>query len=378
MDRPVHAPPRDLLILSRIPRVGLHRLRFLVETFRDTDRIFRASPRELLSANGVDRTTAATIASFLRSGKVQEAERFSQEQLKRLGAIGGKVLTFWDESYPSLLRRIHDPPPYLFVRGEVLPCDATSCAIVGTRSPSAYGAAVAEKFADGLACHRITVVSGLARGIDTHAHHAALCAGGRTIAVIGSGVDVIYPGENAQLARKIMERGAIMSEFEMGAKPDAVNFPRRNRIVSGMALGTLVVETRVEGGAMITAALALDQGREVFAVPSAISAREASGTNRLIKEGRALLTESPDDIVRELAPRLTTLAGESLSSAPVAPSGLSLFEQRCLEFLGNEPMHIDLIADLSGLSAVDAMVHLLSLEVKGVIRQVAGKRFLRI
>ncbi len=220
----------------------------------------------------------------------------------------------------------------------------------------------------------LTVVSGLARGIDTAAHTAALKAGGRTLAVIGSGIDVIYPSENKRLAERISHKGAILSEYEMGAKPDAVNFPRRNRIISGLALGTLIVETTETGGAMITASTALDQNREVFAVPGPITENRSRGTNLLIKEGRAKLVEQVDDIVSELQtklrPRLRT--EEKKIEIP-----LSLFEKRLFDCLGSGPLHIDAIAAQTGLATSDALVNLLSLEFKGIVKQLPGKMFVR-
>lgn len=287
------------------------------------------------------------------------------------------MVTFWDEEYPDQLKRIYDPPPFLFLKGALQPQDAAAIAVVGTRNPTPYGTHVAQHFAGELAGKGITVVSGLARGIDTVAHGAALKAGGRTVAIIGSGVDIIYPSENADLARRLIDGGALLSEFMMGAKPDAVNFPQRNRIISGMSLGTIVIETGIEGGAMITARAALDQNREVFAVPSPLTPAGRSGTNRLIREGSATLVECIDDILQELAPQLTGLIPD-LPRAPRPPlPPLSLFEQRLFDVLDDHPQHIDLVAEHSGFSTAEALVHLLSLEFKGAARQLPGKHFLR-
>jgi DNA processing protein len=373
----MHCPHRDLLVLARIPGIGTHRLRILMEHFQDTGAIRGATARQLIAAGGIDRRTALGVVRFFQSREAESAGRAADEQLVRLSRAGGHLLTVWDETYPANLRRIYDPPPYLFVRGEFVDADNSSIAVVGTRGPTPYGISLAERFAHELARRGISVISGLARGIDTVAHVAALRGHGRTIAVIGSGIDVIYPAENKGLAGKIAEQGAFVSEYEMGAKPDAVNFPRRNRIVSGIALGVLVVETGVEGGAMITAAMALEQNREVFALPSPLSDRRPSGTNRLIKEGKALLTESVDDIVAELGPKLQALKGADVVSLEVQPD-LTLFERRLVEMMDAEPLHIDLIAERAGLSASETMVHLLSLEFKSVVRQLPGKRFVRM
>lgn len=287
------------------------------------------------------------------------------------------MITFWDAEFPDHLKRIYDPPPFLFLNGSLERQDAAAIAIVGTRNPSPYGMQIAQRFAAELAGKGVTVVSGLARGIDTVAHGAALRAGGRTVAVIGSGIDVIYPTENTDLARRLAGHGALLSEFVMGAKPDAVNFPQRNRIISGMSLGTLVVETGIEGGAMITARAALDQNREVFAVPSPITPAVRSGTNLLIREGSATLVESIDDILQELAAKLTGLIPDLPQTPRPALPPLSLFEQRLFDVLDDHPRHIDLVAERSGFSTAEALVHLLSLEFKGAVRQLPGKLFLR-
>src|SRR5207249_2613278 len=207
------------------------------------------------------------------------------------------------------------------------------------------------------------------RGIDTAAHSATLKAGCRTLAVIGSGIDVIYPPENKQLFERIVERGVVISEFLMGAKPDAGNFPRRNRIISGIALGTIVAETGIEGGAMITASTALDQNRAIFAIPSAVSDKRKSGTNLLIKEGRAALAETVEDILAELQPQLKRwLPSQGEAPKKQAPE-LTLFEQQLHDVLTEDPIHIDIIAERTGLATSDALVHLLSMEFKGVVKQ---------
>jgi DNA processing protein len=349
----------------------------LVSFFRDTASIIGASPRDLLKAEGIDRRTALSIATFLRHGIPREASAFADDQLRRMNRAQGRMITFWDDEYPEQLRRIYDPPPYLFLNGGLIPQDAAAVAIVGTRSPTTYGVRVADRFAAELAAKGITIVSGLARGIDTIAHGAAVKAGGRSIALIGSGIDVIYPPENADLARLLRTHGALASEFAMGAKPDAVNFPQRNRLISGISLGSVVIETGIEGGAMITARSALDQGREVFAVPSPVMAAARSGTNLLIREGSAYLVESIDDILQELAPKLSGFI-PALNSAqkPLLPP-LTLFEQRLFDVLDNHPKHIDLVAEHSGFSTAEALVHLLTLEFKGAVRQLPGKLFLR-
>ena len=368
---------RDLLVLSSIPGIGPNRLRTLVSHFRDSHAIAGASAKELCAVEGIDRKLALTIVSFFRDSGSSSSGRAADQQLSKLNRINGSVVTFWDKEYPSCLKRIYDPPPFLFIRGSFAEEDNSSIAIVGTRSPTPYGVQMAERFSIELSQLGIPVVSGLARGIDTVAHSASLKAGGRTLAVIGSGIDVVYPPENKQLFDQIPEHGAVVSEFLMGTKPDAGNFPRRNRIISGLSLGTIIVETGVEGGAMITASMALDQNRATFAIPSAVSEKRKSGTNLLIKEGKAALLESIDDILTELQPQLKRVlpARSRLPEKPPAP--LTLFEQQLYDVLRDEPAHIDAIARQSGLTTSDALVHLLSMEFKGVVRQLRGKMFVK-
>lgn len=371
--------PRTLLMLPKLPGVGIIRLRSLVNHFGDPARVLEATPRELTAVEGIEEKTALGIARFCRSAAMVEVRRYADDQMRRLQRAGGRLISLWDAEYPANLKKIYDPPVALFTHGTLDPKDAYSIAIVGTREPSPYGLHLAERFAAGLARKGLPIISGLARGIDTCAQSAVLRAAGRTIAVIGSGIDRIYPSENIPLAQRIAGSGAVVSEYEMGAKPDAVNFPRRNRIISGIALATLVVETGVEGGAMITAATALDQNRDVFALPSAISEKRKSGTNLLIRESKALLVECVDDILSELAPRLSGVISSSAPAHREAPPDLSLFERQIYDALPEEaPVHIDALVQHAGLSITDTLAHLLSLEIKGVVRQTPGKMFARL
>jgi DNA processing protein len=367
----------DLLVLSTIPGIGPNRLRALVSHFKDPHAIADASARELCAVEGIEKKLALTIANFFRDSGPALNKRSIDQQLSKLNKLNGRVVTFWDKEYPSNLKKIYDPPPYLFVRGEFADEDSYSIAVVGTRTPTSYGVQMAERFSSGLAGLGIPIVSGLARGIDTVAHTAALKSGGRTLAVIGCGVDVIYPPENKQLFERIIEHGAIVSEYLMGTKPDAGNFPRRNRIISGIALGTVIVETGVEGGAMITASTALDQNRATFAVPSGVSDKRRSGTNLLIKEGKAALLESVEDILTELQPQLKRLLPSQAKATAKETPELTLFEQQLYDVLSEEPLHIDLIAERTGLATSDALVHLLSMEFKGAVRQLRGKMFVK-
>jgi DNA processing protein len=371
--------PCTLLLLSKIPGIGIIRLRSLVNHFGDPARILEATPRELVAVEGIEEKTALAIARFCRSADMGTLRRALDDQMHRLQRTGGRIVSLWDKDYPSNLKKIYDPPIVLFVRGSFDPKDAYSIAVVGTRDPSPYGIHCAERFATELARKGLPVISGLARGIDTAAHAAALRAHGRTIAVIGSGIDRIYPSENGPLAERISRAGAVVSEYEMGAKPDAVNFPRRNRIISGIAIATLVAETGVEGGAMITATTALDQNRDVFAIPFAINEKRKSGTNLLIRESKAMLVECVDDIVAELAPRLRGILSSASPLPREAPAELSLFERKIYDVLPEDaPIHIDALAQRAGLSTSDTLAHLLSLEIRGVVRQTPGKMFSRL
>lgn len=369
---------RDILTLSTIPGIGPARLRSLVNHFKDSSAVARATARDLVAVEGVEKKTALAIVNFFRNSGAAAARKFVLDQLSRLNKTDGRVITLWDKEYPSLLKRIYDPPPFLFIRGTLEDVDNYSLAIVGTRGPSSYGIALTERFSAELARLGITVVSGLARGIDTYAHGATLKSSGRTIAVIGSGIDVIYPPENRQLVERIANQGAIISEFPMGTKPDAGNFPRRNRIISGMTLGTIVVETGTNGGAMITAATALDQNREVFAIPAPADPRRRSGTNLLIKEGKALLTEEIDDILTALGPQLKRMVKPSVTATQASLPDLSLFERTIHDTMSDEPVHIDTLASRAGMTTSDVLVHLLSMEFKGVVRQKPGKFFVRL
>lgn len=368
-----------LLILSQIPGIGVTRLRSLVTHFHSPSAVFEATARELINVPGIEEKTARNILHFKKDQRaLPSATRFADEQLRRVRKSGGRIITFWDKDYPDNLKRIYDPPPCLYTLGAFDDSDKYSIAIVGTRNPSNYGKLLAEKFATELGTLGITIVSGLARGIDTIAHSAALHKAARTIAVIGSGIDVIYPPENKKLAEAIARHGAVVSEFEMGAQPDAEHFPQRNRIISGMSLGTLIIETDVDGGAMLTARWALDQNREIFAIPGPINEKRSRGCNLLVKRGEAKLVETVDDILEELSPKLRPLVrGQQRREAP-PPAQLTLFERKIYDVLDDEPLHIDMIATKANVTTADALVQLLNLEFKSLVKQLPGKLFVRM
>lgn len=366
----------DLLVVSQIPDIGTNRLRLLVSHFGTPADVLRATVREIASVEGFSKKLASKIVHFIKNSQCDEAKQYAERQLSKLNTVEGKIITYWDTAYPEPLKKIYDPPAFLFVRGTLQDIDKYSIAIVGTRMPSEYGTALAERFSADCASVGITVISGLARGVDTTVHQATLKASGRTIAVIGSGLDVFYPPENKNLCGRITKSGAVVSEYAMGTKPDAVNFPRRNRIISGLTLGTLVIETDIDGGAMITANMALDQNREVFALPGNINSKRSRGCNALIKEGKAKLVETLDDMIEELSGKLRPLLHTVPKHKPPV-EGLTLFERAVYDSLIEESLHIDTIAGRCNLATSDALVHLLTLEFKGLVRQLAGKMFMK-
>lgn len=297
------------------------------------------------------------------------------DQRRRAEQAGARLLLREDPDYPAQLRTIPAPPPFLFVRGEIRDADALAVALVGTRRATPYGLCVAGQLAGDLAAHGVTVVSGFARGVDTAAHRGALEAGGRTVAVLGSGVDVIYPPENRGLAGRVVEHGALVSQFPMGTPPLAHHFPLRNRTIAGLALGTVVVEAPAESGALITAGHAGELGREVFAVPGNISSAASRGANSLIQDG-AKLVQGWEEIVVELPEVwracLTTPRPQAIAGA--IPEG---DEARLLALIGEDAVHAAELIERSGLPSGRAAALLVTLELEGWVRRLPGQRYMR-
>jgi DNA processing protein len=284
------------------------------------------------------------------------------------------LVGYSDTAYPARLRAIADPPPLLYVKGDLGGADDKAVAIVGSRSASDYGRRVARDLAGGLARLGFTVVSGMARGIDGIAHEAALNAGGRTVAVLGSGVERAYPPEHERLYQRICGNGAVLSELPIGTRPLAFNFPARNRLISGLALGVVVVEATEKSGSLITASLAVEQGREVFAVPGEVGSSRSRGAHRLIRQG-AKLVENVDDILEEIAPQLTGGCG-ALSSAPAAlPQNAGGEARKIFALLQESTLQVDEVIEKSGVAAPQVLQILLDLELQGYVRQLAGKRY---
>jgi DNA processing protein len=351
---------RDWVALRTVRGVGPVVYQGLLRAFGAPRAVFEASAHALECA-GVRPEVAGAIHRFDRWN-------VAERQIACVMRNGAHLVCWSDASYPQILRRIHDPPPFLIVKGGFEPQDGLAIAVVGSRRVSAYGLRVTQALAAGLARHGITVVSGMARGTDAAAHWAALRAGGRTIAVLGSGIDVVYPSEHHSLFRAIARQGAVVTELLMGTKPDAENFPARNRIVSGLALGTVVVEASERSGSLITASLAAEQGREVFAVPGAVG-EATRGTHRLIREG-AKLTECVEDILEEIAPQIRSQA------RPAVAVALDDHEAAIMRDLGDHTLHIDEVIARTGMAPHLALQALLALELKGLIEQLPGKRFL--
>lgn len=346
---------------SLIPGVGRVRFSLLEKHFGDLARAWQASAAELKAAGLEPKIAQAVVA--------QRPQISLDDEMDKLQRLRVQVITWHDDAYPPRLKQIYDLPPVLYVRGSILPEDEWAVAVVGTRHSTIYGRQVTEDIVSDLARHRITIVSGLARGVDSVAHRTALEAGGRTIAVMACGLDQVYPPENAQLAKEIAARGALVSEQPIGMPPRADYFPRRNRIMSGMSLGTLVVEAGETSGALITARLANEQNREVFAVPGSILSPNSRGTNYLIQEG-AKLVRNYQDILEELN---LSMAAQQLEMKELLPPTDT--ESRLLYHLTAEPVHVDEICRISGLPVYLVSSTLTMMELKGMVRQVGGMNY---
>jgi DNA processing protein len=383
MPTAVHAltPEQELhwLALKMTPGLGTKTAGQLIQKLRTPEAVFRSSASEL-EAHGLSRSIAQSIASGC-------AFEDAADQQNKLIEFGSTIIPISDPRYPARLREIYDPPVVLFVRGRVELLDSLMIGVVGTRRPSRYGIAATEKLSADLAIAGLTIVSGMARGIDTAAHQATLGVGGATIAVFGCGVDLVYPAENRKLAASLAEKGLVLSEFAMGAPPYPQNFPIRNRIVSGMSLGVLVIEGAQYSGSAITARLAMDQQREVFAVPGNITSKMSWGPNLLIKQGAKLVQEwndvvvelSPDDrrrLIVDGQPELpNNIEGEVEPEAPVNKMARDIVSRLTVD----APVHLDtLLETLEHCSSSEVIAALFELEMLGKVRQLPGRNFVRV
>lgn len=371
-EKTLEPPIREFVALHLIDNVGAQRIRLLLQFVENPQLIFRLEQSELETIRGIGPKTAEEIVSF---NEWDEVDRI----IEKTHRTGAEIMTYWDQDYPALLREIYDPPIILWVKGNRKALDTTCVSIVGTRKAGDYALEMTRKFSGALVEQGLTIVSGLAYGVDAAAHKAAVDSGGRTVAVLGSGIDWIYPTENKGLASQIIEtEGAVISEFPLGTVPEATNFPVRNRIVSGMSLGTLVAASGINGGSMITATSALDQNREVFVIPHPVGHPNAIGCNSLIKRGMGKLVQNVDDILSEINIHIPE-RGEDSSGNLKEKNWRSLelddLAVKICETLEEKSFHIDNLAARFGLRAQKLLPKLLELEMQDCIRQTAGKNF---
>jgi len=366
----------DWLALNAVEGIGPRTVKLLLERFGTPSAVFAATRSEL-QKTGLRRE----VIDNLQSGDWRSR---AKKELAKAEEMGITILTITDQSYPPMLKEIYDPPPVLYVKGDLNACINQPClAVVGSRHCSTYGQNASNNISRDVASKGVTIVSGLARGIDTAAHEGALAAGGRTIAVFGTGLDTVYPKENIKLADQICENGgAIISELSFETAPTPMNFPFRNRIISGLSFGVMIVEGAERSGSPITARMAYEQGREVFAVPGNITSKKSFGPNYLIKDG-AKLVQTSQDIIEELPVEFLKASVEATapvqSSLGLAPSDLSENETLVLgQLSADEPVHIDHLLLQSRVGSSELFNVLLMLEMKDCIRQLPGKKFIRL
>lgn len=355
----------DLIALCAVPDLGPVTIRRLISTFGSPAEVFRASVKDLRAVENVGAVRARSIKSFAGRDEIGTA-------VEKLMAGGVRIVAYGSEDYPEAIAALGgDAPLVLYMKGSIIKEDRYAISIVGSRKSSHYGVSVTEKISAELADMGFTVVSGLARGVDTAAHRGSLAAGGRSIGVLGSGIDVPYPPENKGLMERLASSGCVLSEFPPGMPPNRENFPRRNRLISGLSMGVLVVEADRKSGALITADCALEQGKEVFAVPGNINSPVSHGPNELIKRGAKPVTRA-GDIVEELAPVLKGFIKKQKEKPAVE---VTAEEKALCDIMSGEPMHIDAVSRKCGMTAAKALAVLLGLELKGVVRQTEGKKF---
>jgi len=366
-----------IYFLTKVKNLGNKRIKSIISHFPDFTDFLKSGFNEFKKIERIDSNISDEIIFAKKNYLIFEKEFeavMSKAQRKKIN-----IITILDKDYPENLKRIFDAPVILYYIGKLDPKDKYSLSIVGTRNPTEYGKYTCEKFTEQLCELGIPIISGFARGIDTIVHKTCLKNKKINYAVFGSGVDVIYPEENGKVYSELIEKGAIISEFPMGAKPDKVNFPRRNRIISGISLGTVVIESGIKGGSLLTAEIAIDQDREVFAVPGYINSKQSEGTNELIKRGQAKLVTCIEDILSEIEVKLKPILKKDLIEKEIKEIGnLNIIEKKLFDVIEYEPLHIDKINEVTGLTISDCLVNLLSLEFKGLIKQIPGKNFTRI
>ncbi len=354
----------DLIVLGQIDGIGVRRIHQLLATIGSAEKVLGSPVSLLADIPGISRAVASRI-------KENQNRKKAEEIADRIEKLDWRYFLYSDPNYPTALKNIHDPPVYLFYKGTFTEADNNSIAIVGSRSASENGRIFAENTAAALAENGITVVSGMARGLDTCAHRGALRTNGRTLAVFGSSLDIIYPPEGRETARKIVASGAIISEFLPETIPIGPNFPRRNRIISGLSQAIIVIEAAEKSGALSTANHALEQNREVFAVPGSPRLATSKGTNRLLKEGAAILTS-----VEDLFEQLPRLKGNLKIVKIQKELELTKSEKMIVDLFDENPIHIDIMSREVNRPVPDLMPILLALELKGIVKELSGKRYI--
>lgn len=357
------------LFLYSLPKMTERKLRNLLNYFKDIDRIFEADKEEILKVEGIDEE----IYHFLKEGMDKETE----EKVKIAEKLKIKIISFLDEGYPKNLLRFSDFPPLLFIRGEIKKEDSLALAVIGTRKASEYSKMIAYRLAKELSDYGITIISGLARGIDASAHKGAIENNGRTIAVLGCGVDICYPAENRKLMEEIIEKGAVISEFNISVKPESYNFPQRNRIIAGLSLGVIAVACPINSGVLNTCEWASNYGIEVFACPGPLYRKECEGTNKLIKDGAKIVTKI-EDILEELSLPLKKELKERGIEIELSELGLNEKEKEIIALIEENPIYIDEIAEKVNRPINEILETLLNLEMKGIVKELPGKRFIKI
>jgi len=366
----------DYLTLLLLPRFGAALIRKLVDGFGSPGSVLEADPEEIIRVPGAGKQAAATLGD---RETVAAARKRAAKQLRRAAASGVRVIDTDDPLFPFQLRTIHDCPLLLYCRGKTSLLGQPAVAVVGSRSASAYGRRIGFELSRSLAALGIVVVSGMALGIDGEAHRGALNGDGGTIGVLGCGPDIVYPAVHAGLYRQVESRGVLVSEYPLGTRPDGFRFPARNRIISGLSLGVVVVEATLRSGSLITARLALEQGREVFAVPGPVDSSRSAGTHWLLKQG-ARLVQSAEDIVEELqlASSLKTVSSSGYDGEGRSENNLSACEKQVLAVVDDDSRTIDEIIRSSGLSAAEVGDALLQLELGGLVRRLPGRVYQRV
>ena len=356
------------MALKSVKGIGSVAIKRLLERFKSPSRVFAATKEALLEVKGITTKIAEDILSFKGWKKINE-------EIASAESLGISILCWEDKKYPENLLSLHDPPPLLYLLGELKESDTVALAMVGSRMASSYGLETTKNFSRALAGAGVTIISGLARGIDSVAHKGALQVEGRTIAVTGCGLDIIYPPENRSLFSEIKERGAILSEFPLGTPPEACNFPRRNRLISGLSMGVVVVEASLKSGSLITARYALEQGREVYAIPGNVNSMKSRGTNNLIKDG-AKLVELPEEVLMDFLPQY---GRQKSCSKEHPPKEINLSfndrENNIFSQLTLDPIHIDDLVKKCMMDITEIASVLLSLELMGAVTQHPGKMF---